>query len=106
MHSHFDTKFKNLYKEDENGIFEIEQTFIKAAVKCLKEEDGFHFLADITAVDYSKFVKTKPTRFAIVYILRDKEFKNTITLKVYVEEDEGDLHVESISDLFFSANWA
>lgn len=104
MHSHFDTKFKGLYKKDENGIFEVDQTFIKAAIKCLKEEDGFDFLADITAIDYSEFIKTMPSSFAVVYILRDKEFKNTVTLKVYIEEDE--LHVDSISDLFFSANWA
>jgi len=106
MYSHFDKKFGDLYTKDINDAFVIEQTFIKAAIKCLKEEDDFHFLIDITAIDYSKFAKPMPTRFAIVYILRSKEFKNTITLKVFVEEEEGALHVETISDLFFSANWA
>ena len=102
----FEEKFKGLYKKDENGIYVIDQTFLKAMIECLKEKDGFHFLADITAVDYSKFVKPTPTRFAVVYILRDKEFKNVITLKTFIDEEEGDLHVESISDIFFSANWA
>ncbi|WP_024955269.1 NADH dehydrogenase (quinone) subunit D [Sulfurospirillum arcachonense] len=106
MDSHFEKKFKDLYKIDENGIYILEQTFLKAAIKCLKEEDNFHFLADITAIDYYKYNKPMPSRFAVVYLLRDTEFKNLIKLKVFVEEEDGDLHVESISDLFFSANWA
>lgn len=106
MCSCFEEKFKGLFKKDENGIYVIDQTFIKAMITCLKEKDGFHFLADITAVDYSTFVKPTPARFAVIYILRDKEFKNVITLKSFVDEEEGDLHVDSISDIFFSANWA
>ena len=106
MCSCFEEKFKGLYKKDENSIYVIDQTFVKAMITCLKEKDGFHFLADITAVDYSKFNKPTPSRFAVVYILRDKEFKNVITLKTFINEDENDLHVESISDMFFSANWA
>ena len=106
MHSHFDEKFGDLYKKDSNGALIIEQTFLQAAVKCLKEKDGFHFLADITAIDYSLYNQTTPTRFALIYLLRDKEFKNLVTLKVFLEEDEGELCIQSISDLFFSANWA
>jgi len=102
----FEEKFKGLYKIDENGIYVIDQTFVKAMITCLKEKDGFHFLADVTAIDYSTFNKPTPARFAVVYILRDKEFKNVITLKTFIDEEEGDLHVESISDIFFSANWA
>ncbi len=107
MCNHFEEKFKGLYKKDENDIYVIDQTFVKAMISCLKEKDGFHFLADITAVDYSKFNRPTPNRFAVIYILRDKEFKNVITLKTFIDDDdEDDLHVESICDIFFSANWA
>ncbi len=75
-------------------------------VTCLKDKDGFHFLADITAVDYSKFSKPTPARFAVIYIFRDENFKNLITLKAFINEEEGDLHIDSICDIFFSANWA
>jgi len=102
----FEEKFKGLYKKNENKIYVVDKTFIKAMIKCLKEEDGFHFLADVTAVDYSKFNKPTKSRFAVVYILRDKEFKNTITIKSFVDEEDGDLYIDSICDLFFSANWA
>jgi len=106
MCSCFEEKFKGLYKKDENDIYVIDQTFVKAMITCLKEKDGFHFLADVTAIDYSKFNKPTPSRFAVVYILRDKEFKNVITLKTFIDEEENGLLVESISDIFFSANWA
>ncbi len=102
----FEEKFKGLYKIDENGIYVIDQTFVKAMITCLKEKDGFHFLVDVTAIDYSALKKPTPARFAVIYILRDKEFKNVITLKAFINEEEEDLHVESISDIFFSANWA
>ena len=106
MCSCFEEKFKGLYKKDENDIYVIDQTFVKAMITCLKEKDGFHFLADVTAIDYSKFNKPTPSRFAVVYILRDKEFKNVITLKTFIDEEGNGLLVESISDIFFSANWA
>ena len=106
MCSCFKEKFKGLYKKDENDIYVINQTFVKAMITCLKEKDGFHFLADITAIDYLKFNKPTPSRFAVVYILRDKEFKNVITLKTFIDEEENGLLVESISDIFFCANWA
>ncbi|MBL0687188.1 MAG: NADH dehydrogenase (quinone) subunit D [Sulfurospirillum sp.] len=106
MCSCFEKEFKGLYEKDENGIYLIEKTHIKSMIKCLNERDGFHFLADITAIDYLEFTKPTPTRFAVIYILRDKEFKNVITLKSFIGKDEENLHVESICDIFFSANWA
>jgi len=104
MHSHFDKKFKESYTKNSDGVFILDKNDIKPAIKWLKEKDGFHFLADVTGVDYSKYAEKMPSRFAVVYILRDKEFKNIIILKTFLEDD--DLHVESVSDLFFSANWA
>lgn len=74
-------------------------------IVCLKEKDDFHFLADITAVDYLESKEKTPCRFGIIYILKDLEFKNTIILKAFIDEEDG-LHVESIHDIFFSANWA
>lgn len=104
MHSHFDKKFTELYNKDDNNIYVMDKKNIYEAIKCLKEEDDFHFLADITAIDYSTFKKSMPSRFAVVYLLRDKEFKNLIILKTFV--DEKSLHVQSITNLFASADWA
>lgn len=102
MHKNFDEKFNK--SKDTNGAFVLDANELKPAIRCLKDEDGFHFLADITAVDYSKYVQNMQSRFALVYLLRDKDFKNLITLKVYLDADS--LEVETISDIFKSANWA
>ncbi len=106
MYSCFKEQFKGLYKKDKNGIYIVDKTFLKAMITCLKQSDGFHFLADITAIDYSQYKKATISRFAVVYILRDKEFKNVITLKTFLDGEDDELHVESISDIFYSANWA
>jgi NADH-quinone oxidoreductase subunit C/D len=56
----------------------------------------------MTAIDYLH-VKNQPERFAIVYILRDQNFNNLITLKTYIDSS---LATQSITSLFKSANWA
>jgi NADH-quinone oxidoreductase subunit C/D len=89
--------------KDENGIYLVAQDEVKKVISNLKN-DGFHFLADITAVDYLKYNKKTPSRFAVIYILRDENFKNHIILKAFLKDDS--LQVESISELFNSANWA
>jgi len=104
MSSHFKDDFKDLYTINSDGAYVLDKKDIKQAITSLKDDDGFHFLADITAIDYSHFIEEMPSRFAVVYMLRDTEFKNLITLKTFVSED--DLHVETITDLFESANWA
>ncbi len=106
MLSCFKKKFEGLYNKDENEIYIVDPKSIKSMIKCLKEEDGFHFLADITAVDYSKLNRPTKSRFAVIYILRNREFKNSIILKTFIDNEDGQLQVDSISDLFFAANWA
>lgn len=88
---------------DENGIYIIKQNEVKQVISNLKDE-GFSFLADVTAIDYLEYNKKMPSRFAVVYILREKDFKKHIILKTFLDDDA--LHVESITDLFNSANWA
>lgn len=104
MISHFKEKFENSYELNSDGAYILNKDDIKLAITCLKNEDGFHFLADITAVDYSDYKKEMPSRFSIIYILRNKEFKDLIILKTFLNED--DLNIESVTDLFQSANWA
>ncbi len=101
MLSEFIDKFDIV--EDKNGIFEIDLNKIKDAIIFLKNSLGYEFLADITAIDYLEYIREKPKRFAIVYILREKSFKNTLILKAYLNEEEA---IDSISDIFKSANWA
>lgn len=76
---------------------------IRDLILKLKEE-GFELLLDVTAVDYLKFPEVTPSRFAVIYILRDKTFKNQKIIKVFVDDET--LTIPSVSDIFYAANWA
>lgn len=77
---------------------------IKSTILRLKNDEKYNLLLDITAIDYLKFPDITPSRFAVVYILRDSTFKKQISLKAFV--DDTTLSVDSITDLYESANWA
>jgi NADH-quinone oxidoreductase subunit C/D len=66
-----------------------------------KYKEGFNYLLDITAIDYSEYVQAKESQFAVVYILRDTSFQKTLLIKTYLE----DADIESITDIFSGANW-
>ena len=81
----------------------IDSNDIKSTLSKLKNQDNYYVLLDVTIIDYLKFPDITPSRFAVVYILRDKTFKNQISVKAFI--DDNTLTVDSISDLFSSANW-
>ena len=81
----------------------IDSIDIKSTLSKLKNQDNYCVLLDVTIIDYLKFLDITPSRFAVVYILRDKTFKNQISVKAFI--DDNTLTVDSISDLFSSANW-
>ena len=77
---------------------------LKPFITKLKNEQEYILLLDITVIDYLKYPDVTPSRFAVVYILRDSHFKHQKVIKVYV--DDNDLNVPTISDLYAAANWA
>ena len=72
----------------------IDSKDIKSTLSKLKTEKDFTVLLDITVIDYLTFPDTTPSRFAVVYILRDSSFKNQISVKTFV--DDSTLEVDSI----------
>lgn len=66
-----------------------------------KYEEGFTYLLDITAIDYSEYVIVQEEEFALVYILRHANFKEHLVIKTYIKE----LEIETITDIFKGANW-
>ncbi|MGA1941409.1 NADH-quinone oxidoreductase subunit D [Arcobacter sp. YIC-310] len=82
----------------------IDSNDILSTISKLKNEDKYTILLDITAIDYLKYPDVTPSRFAVVYILRDSTFKKQISIKSYVNDNM--LEVPSISSLFKAANWA
>ena len=50
---------------------------VRKLIEKLKNEDGFNLLLDITAIDYLKYPDVTVSRFALVYIFRDKNLKES-----------------------------
>ncbi len=82
----------------------IDASKLRETVLNLKNRDKFTLLLDITAVDYLKYPIKSDQRFALIYILRDESFKKTVTIKTFI--DNNSLAIDSISDIFYAANWA
>lgn len=99
---HFKQRFESQVQHDAYGAYILPKETIVEALTTLKNEDGYHFLVDITAIDYLTCKQSHPTRFAIVYLLRDAHFKNLITIKTYIDTS---LSTQSIVSLYKAANW-
>ncbi|MBP9490736.1 MAG: NADH-quinone oxidoreductase subunit D [Aliarcobacter sp.] len=82
----------------------VDSKDIKSTISKLKNEKDYTILLDITAIDYLNFPDITPSRFAVVYILRDATFKNQISIKSFI--DDNSLEIDSIVDLYDAANWA
>lgn len=66
-----------------------------------KYNEGFIYLLDITAVDYSEYPQAKEEAYALVYIIRHKSFQEHILIKTYLHT----LEIETVTDIFKGANW-
>ncbi len=62
---------------------------------------GGKMLLDITVIDYLDYPLTPSSRFAILYIIRDQAFKESILLKAYLREEK----CLSVTSIYPSANW-
>lgn len=82
----------------------VEPNDLKPTIIRLKNEEGYNLLLDITAIDYLAYPVKSEKRFALIYILRDKTFKKSITIKTYLDNDK--LEIETLTDLFSAADWA
>jgi NADH-quinone oxidoreductase subunit C len=94
------------FRGDETLI--IRSASLRAVAKFLKEtsELDFNFLMDLTAVDYLFFaggkIKKEP-RFEVVYHFYSLKHNQRLRLKVPLAEKNPE--VDSLSDLWPSANW-
>ncbi len=68
-------------------------------IKFLKDQQGYNFLVDLTAVDY---LPRKP-RFEIVYHLMNFETKARLRIKIQSNEDKPE--IASVTPLWPIANW-
>ena len=94
------------FRGDETAI--IRTNSLKKIAQFLKDtpELDFNFLMDLTAVDYLFYAGgriQKEFRFEVVYHFFSLKFNHRIRIKVPV--DEKNPEVDSLVDLWASANW-
>lgn len=105
----FSGKFANAvvdatdYRGDLTIVVKAES--IREMVAFLKAEcqPRFEMLLDIFALDYLKLSTEMPERFAVVYNFYSLSGKRRVRLKVFLPEQ--DPTIDSIHDLYASANW-
>ena len=76
---------------------------IRKALSFLKGQLNFEVLIDVFAMDYSKFEPAPPEPFAVIYNLYSLSQKRRVRLKLFLKEENPE--VESVHDLYSSANW-
>jgi NADH-quinone oxidoreductase subunit C len=72
------------------------------AMRSLRDELGFDFLADVTCVDYL-YYRGAEHRFGLVYLLANTATNARLTVRVFLDERE--LTVPSMVPLWAGANW-
>ncbi len=78
---------------------------IFASLRALRDEGGFHFLAELGAIDYLKYpgARSGTTRFEVHYCLLDQRTSDRLIVKVGV--DDPDPALDSVVPLWLGANW-
>ena len=89
---------KTMYAE--KNIIHIKGSSILDILQLFKD-NGFNFLADITAIDNLTLGGFE--RFAVVYHLLSHETGERVTIKAYVSEEKPEL--STVESLWKTANW-
>jgi NADH-quinone oxidoreductase subunit C len=83
----------------------VKKDLIKDICLYLRDETGLKMdhLADLTAVDYSRYPGDTGPRFEVVYNLISTEYRHRIRLKVRLPEE--DPRIDTVSAVWHTANW-
>ena len=87
----------------ENTYF-VAPAKIVEILKILKEEFGFTYLVDLTAVD---FLGIKTPRFEIVYYLHrfGEEYDENIRVRIKAQITEENAAIDSVTSIWIGADW-
>lgn len=87
--------------ESDIFTFEVEANSLHTLVQFLRDELQFNFLTDVCGVHYPDNEKAR--QFATVYHMHNWLGNIRVRVKVFLNGDNPE--VETVSDLFLSANW-
>ncbi len=93
-------RFKHSIYLEKSNILSLKEEEIFEAVKLAFDEGGT-LLLDITIIDYLDFISPQKERFALIYNIRHKTFKQNLLLKCFLSEAKA----QSVSSIYKAANW-
>lgn len=85
----------------DRDLIEINPSSLLKVVSFIKNDLNYSILLDITAIDNLHLSKPPKNRFELRYIFRNDNFKETLTLKIRLE----DLNIDTVSSLYSVADW-
>lgn len=93
---------KEQFRDD--YTYEIEPAGLKGFMRFLKEDSStsFNMLSSVTGIDYLKYDDDK-RRFGIIYSLISLSKKMRLNVRVRITES--DCRIDSLSDIWHSADW-
>ncbi len=82
----------------------IKHDSIRAICSYMKQELGFTFLADLTAVDY---LEVKSPRYEVVYHVHrfGEDYEDNTRLRLKVPLEESSAVIDSVTPLWIGADW-
>jgi NADH-quinone oxidoreductase subunit C len=88
------------FRDNHRIVVPVEKIY--AALEALKEQGGFDFLVDVTAVDYLHYPDAKD-RYGVVYCLTNTTTGERVVVKTHVNDP--DPVVPSVVPLWRGADW-
>jgi len=86
----------------DNRRITVPASSLYPVLECLKNEQGFDMLVDVTAVDYLEY-EGATDRFGVVYVLLDTAASQRLIVKTFVNPPQPEL--PSAYPLWKSADW-
>lgn len=98
-------QFPNVAKSEFRGDTRvvIPRESAPAAMRWLKDVQGFDYLVDITCVDYLHYREERPDRFGLVYLLANTANNERLQVRVFLGEENP--RIASVVPLWEGANW-
>lgn len=102
LKAEFKDAIQDSFSKGNQEVVVISADSLRPILQFLKNDQGFDILLDVIAIDWHG---KKPQRFEIDYPLYNLEKKARILIKTFLPDDEKPA-VDSVADIFSSADWA
>jgi NADH-quinone oxidoreductase subunit C len=99
----FDGRSIAVGERDGGAYIDIGRDEVIAVLRFARESLGMNYLTDISAVDALELADDRPERFCVVYLLRNIDTGDELTVRAFVPEN--DPTIDTATDIWRAADW-